>query len=94
VEDKLQNRNMSVAGHSLPVTILLSEEKFYNDAAELLNKKVKDYEKEYSKAPPAKIFAMAAYDVVVCLLRFCDPLEATDLAQNFSSFNEQIEENS
>ena len=83
---------MSVAGHSLPVSILLSEERFYNDAAKLLNKKVKDYEKEYSKAQPAKILAMAAYDVVVCLLRYCDPL-ATDFSQNFSSFNEHIEEN-
>ena len=85
MEDRLQNRNMSVAGYSLPVTILLSEEKFYNDAAELLNKKVRDYEKEYSKTPPSKILAMAAYDVVVGLLKFCDPL---------NSFNGQLEENS
>ena len=92
MEDKLQNRNMSVAGHSLPVTILLSEERFYNDAAKLLNKKVKDYEKEYSKTPPAKIFAMAAYDVVVGLLKYCDPL-ATDFTQNSCSFNELNEEN-
>ena len=87
MEDRLQNRNMSVAGHSLPVTILLSEERFYNDAAELLNKKFKDYEKEYSKTPPAKIFAMAAYDVIVGLLTYCDPL--TDSVQNFDAFNEQ-----
>ena len=84
---------MSVAGYSLPVTILLSEEKFYNDAAKLLNKKVKDYEKEYSKTPPAKILAMAAYDIIVCLMRYCNPLEAADLAQNFGSFNEFTENN-
>ena len=86
----LQNRNMKVAGQTLPVEILLSEERFYNDAAELLNKKFRDYEKKYSKTPPSKVLAMAAYDVIVCLMRYCDPL-ATDLPQDFSSFNEQIE---
>ena len=92
MEDKLQNRNMIVAGHTLPVSILLDEERFYNDAAKLLNKKVKDYEKEYSKKTPDRIFAMAAYDLVVCLLKYCDPL-ATEFTQNTCSFNELTEEN-
>jgi len=83
---------MVVAGHPLPVTILLSEERFYNDAAKLLNKKVKDYEQEYSRTPPAKIFAMAAYNVIVGLLKYCDPLEATEWIQKFEEKNEQVEE--
>ena len=91
--NKLQKRNIVVAGYSLPVEVVLGEERFYNAAAELLNKKVKDYELEYSKTPPAKIFAMAAYDVIVCLMRYCDPLEATEWMQEFEAKNEQSEEN-
>lgn len=77
--NELQNRNFVIGGHYLPVEILLDEERFYNAAAELLNKKIKYYEKKYSETPHAKIMALASFDLIVCLMRYCNPLEAADL---------------
>ena len=102
MENNRQNRNIKIkkieTEHQhpslpleLPLEIVLEEEKFYNAAATLLNEKIKRYEKKYSKTLPTKIFAMAAYDVIVCLMRYCNPLEATDSAQEFSSCNENFE---
>jgi len=90
--NNLQNINVSVAGRMLPLEINIDEEQFYRDAEKLLEKKVEYYEKKYSNKSRGDILGMAAYDAIVCLLRYCNPMDSAELAQKFSSFNEQIED--
>ena len=88
----LQKISVSVAGCALPLEINRDEEEFFRIAETLLNKKVEFYEKKYSNKPRANVLTLAAYDLTVCLLRYCNSVDGSQLEQKLRSLNEQIED--
>jgi cell division protein ZapA (FtsZ GTPase activity inhibitor) len=90
--NELQKISVSVAGSALPLEVNLDEEEFFRIAEALLNKKVEFYEKKYSNRSRTTVLTLAAYDLTVCLLRYCNSIDGSLLAQKLRSLNEQIED--
>jgi hypothetical protein len=90
--DELQKISVLVAGCPLSLEVEPDEERFYREARILLNTKVKFYEKKYSNKSRAQVLTMAAYDLAICCLRYCNEIDGSQLTQELCSINEQIDE--
>ena len=80
--------NLLLGIQNVSLRVSEQEESCARNAAVIVNRLVKFYEKETNSSDPSKIMALVALDLAMCGLKF--ESEKTNLLENVQAENEQL----
>ena len=93
MEDRNLGINLVIDGISFPLNIKASEEPYYRQAARLTNEKLIIYKQLFSGEGGVRVFAMAALDIALELVKQADSVGSADIMSKVNELSRLIDSN-
>ena len=93
MEDRELGISLIIDGISFPLTVKASEEPYYRQAARLTNEKLAIYKKNFSGEGGVRVFAMAALDIALELVKQADNVGSADIMSKVNELSRLIDSN-